>query len=187
MTEPVSKYIIRRLMPAPLPDHIDPWKLAAAGTRLQGEVPLAGMARLTPLLNKLDGNVAVDLQGGVDEGGTRFIAGQLNTCVELICQRCLEPLQIALNLELRLGLIRSESQATHLPAEFDPLLALESGITVSTLVEDELILALPFAPMHAENQACQRVGSIPADDQPAEEQTHPFAVLATLRGGGIPR
>jgi len=170
-------------MRASLPDHIDPWKLADAGMRLQGKISLAGMARLGASLSKQNGVVTVDLQGGVDEGGVRLISGQLLTCVEMICQRCLEPLQISLSVKLKLGLIRSESQAAQLPDEYDPLLAGESGIALAALVEDELILALPFAPMHAGAQSCWRMESNSPAEQPATTRTHPFAALAALRGG----
>lgn len=168
-------------MQAHLPNQIDLWKLAAAGSSLQGSLPQAGMTRLAAVANSLKGMVAVDLHGGTDEQGRRFIAGELKTCVEVVCQRCLEPLQYSLNVELKLGLIRSEAQATHLPAEYDPLLALETGNDMSALVEDELILALPFAPMHNKSQSCKRADTLLADKPPATKQSNPFAVLATLR------
>ncbi|MEZ5585174.1 MAG: YceD family protein [Candidatus Competibacteraceae bacterium] len=142
------------------------------------------MRRLSTLLRESIGTVSATLQGGVDEQQVHFIIGRLQTQLALICQRCLEPLQLPLTLELRLGLVRSTSQANTLPPEYDPLVAPENDIAVSDLIEDELILAVPFAPTHDETQVCQTLNAALADEAQSETRlektTQPFAALSTL-------
>ncbi|MDQ2694556.1 MAG: YceD family protein, partial [Pseudomonadota bacterium] len=89
----------------------------------------------------------------------------------------LEPFGLPLQVDLCLGLVRSESQAAGLSDAYEPLLTAADSITVSELVEDELILALPFAPRHPD-AACAAAGQ---DVAPAKrDKPHPFAVLSTL-------
>ncbi|NJN45369.1 MAG: DNA-binding protein [Candidatus Competibacteraceae bacterium] len=171
-------------MQARPPNRIDPWNLAAKGVQWQGELPLAGMQRLSAMLRKSDGMVTVSLQGGVDDQKVHFISGRVQTRIELVCQRCLGPLQLPLTIDLRLGLVRSASQTGTLPPEYDPLVTPEKDIAVSDLVEDELILAVPFAPMHDETPACRTLNTSSAGEIPGETRlaktTQPFAALSTL-------
>mgnify|MGYP003353005379 CR=1 FL=1 len=75
-----------------------------------------------------------------------------------------------------------EQQAAELDAELeDDVLSLERSIDLRELVEDELLLALPLVPRHAE---CPEPLPLPDDEAPADvpEQPRPFAALAALKG-----
>ena len=106
-----------------LPDRIDPWQLAAENGRLDGELRLAALPRLAALLERAEGTVSVALAARVDEQGLRFVEGSLQTEVGLICQRCLGPLRLPLQVAVSLALIRAESEFARLPSQCEPLLA----------------------------------------------------------------
>lgn len=160
-----------------LPSRIDPWRLAAEGGRLDGALALAALPRLVTALNRADGVVKVALVAGVDRQGVHFIAGVMHTEVELVCQRCLEPLRVALDATVSLGLVHGEAEADRLPEEYEPLLVPEGVIHVADLVEDELLLALPRIPRHEDTRDCETDGY----RAPGRvEQDQPFATLASL-------
>lgn len=163
-----------------LPDQIDLWKLAATTARLQGEVALADMPRLTSLLSAFQDQVAVRLEGGTDKQQVPFVAGNLEVTVELICQRCLEPIQWPLSVAFRWGLVHAEGQAAGLPKEYDPLVVPESGVMISALVEDELILALPLIPRHNDIRQCEANGFALPPQAPSARR-NPFAALSPLK------
>ena len=102
---------------------------------------------------------------------TLAITGQ----VRLVCQRCLEPLEIPLaaTCELELAETLAEIDAADDPA--DRVLAARA-MAIADLVEDEAILALPMVPMH---EHCEN-GITKADPAVATA----FAALAGLRKGG---
>jgi len=181
LTEIGQAYIIPRLMQdPPCPNKINPWQLAAENGRLDGELMLAEMPRLA-VLNRAEGQVSVSLTAGLDEQGVRFIKGRLRTNVELVCQRCLGPLRLPLDVTVGLGLIRAEAEANRLPGEYEPLLAPEHGIALADLVEDELLLALPQIPRHEDLRECEVNGyAAPGSVTPGAERRQPFAVLASL-------
>ena len=166
-----------------LSDKIDPWKLATAGGRLEGEIPLERMSRLTSMVSNTEGQIKVVLKAGINEQGIRFLKGHVDTTVVLSCQRCLEPVQLPLRVDFQLAIIFSESQIPNLPAGYEPLLASEEGMMISELMEDELILALPLVAMHEDVSQCEALGFVlPGKDTPTgqEERVNPFAALSTL-------
>jgi len=164
-----------------LPEKLNPWRIAAENGRLEGALALAALPRLAAALNRTDGVVTVALTAGVDFGGVRFIAGTVQTQVELVCQRCLGLLSWPLDVGVSLGLVHHEAEVERLPEKYEPLLAPEGVVRVTDLVEDELLLALPQIPRHADASDCET-----RDDQPpASESTpvapgQPLAALASL-------
>lgn len=167
-----------------LPEKIDPWKLATAGGYLHGEIPLSSMHRLSSLLSGSEGSVGIAMNAGVDEHGFRFIIGHLETVVPMVCQRCLAAMRLPLEVNFRLGLVHSESQCKSLPRAYEPLVVTHGDILLSDLVEDELILALPIAPVHQDMSQCEACGYRLPDAQveldPQAGESKPFAVLSTL-------
>lgn len=66
------------------------------------------------------------------------------------CQRCLGPMLVALNVSSEFILVKDESE---IPPEEDDVedhdyLVAEAEMNVLQLVEDEILLALPYAPKH---------------------------------------
>lgn len=169
------------MLTPPLPDKINPWQLAAEDGRLEGELPLVALPRLVAALDGTEGTVRVALAAGTDGQNLPFIKGALRTEVELICQRCLGPLQLALDVPVSLGLVHGEAEFDRLPDDYDPLLVPENSISVTELVEDELLLALPQIPCHVDRRECEANGyGAPGPVALDAEHRQPFAVLATL-------
>jgi uncharacterized protein len=162
---------------------LNPWRLAAAGGRLEGVVALEALPRLAVLLNRTDGVVTVTVKVGVDEQGIHFVVGRLHSTIEVVCQRCLGPLRLPFDLTVRLGLARTEAEADQLPEGYEPLLVPESGLVLADWVEDELLLALPQIPRHDDLRECAANGYRAAlgESAPDPGSRRPFAVLAALR------
>ena len=118
--------------------------------RLSGEISADKKARLHL---RLTGNVAVP------------------------CQRCLEPMMIALSISSEFILVKDESE---IPPEEDDVkdydyLVAEAEMDVLQLVEDEILLALPYAPKH-EIKDCAVKAEVNERKAP-----NPFAVLRDFK------
>lgn len=164
-----------------LPEQIDPRRLARQASRLQGRLPLARLPRLGHYLSGSNGAVEVQLTFGIDPLGVRYVRGHLSTVVTMTCQRCMEPMEQALEVELSLGVVGGEAEGEQLPGEYDPLIVGDSPVRVADIVEEELILALPVVARH-ERDACA-APNVPAADDSADEESSdsPFAVLEELK------
>lgn len=74
---------------------------------------------------------------------------QVRTSIPQVCQRCLMPVRVALDVERWFRFVADEETAA---AEDDvseeDVLVLEPRMDVWSLMEDELLMALPLVPMH---------------------------------------
>lgn len=163
-----------------LPERVDAYELATARRSVRGTLPVSRMGRLSPLLASTQGEVSIELAFGVDEERTIFVVGRLTTTLRLYCQRCLEPLDVPLAAEVSLGVVRSDALARRLPGRYEPLVSNEETISLLELVEDELLLALPQAPMHAASDCAVQLSAVNRSDTVAKGES-PFAVLASLK------
>ncbi len=184
-------------------DIIEPLALAAQGRELEGKLRQSDLPRLLPLLFSVNGKVGSDkeknigatdveytLRFGLDEGGVPMVTGTVQTALVLECQRCMEGMTWPVAAKIRLGIASSRKAAEQLPASYEPLVVSEADITVATLIEDELILALPSIAMHEIDECPQgeaflglKEGSekVGPEDKSTPKRENPFAVLAELK------
>jgi uncharacterized protein len=157
-----------------LPALIDPVLLAERGARLAGRLALKGMPRLCESCVGEAGEVEVDLEFR-RPGELREMAGEVRAVIRVRCQRCLEPMELTLQTSPHLILLRPGEREDLVEAEADTLVV-DKPVALGTLIEDELILALPMIPMHAPG-ACPSG----AEGETTPQKRNPFAVLQNLK------
>ena len=176
----------------PLPRYLEPRKLARQGGEISGQTPVAGLPGLAEFSGGRERVVRARLCFERDEEGHYCIRGEVKTVLELCCQRCLEPFEYSVEAEVSLALVWSQDQARALPAHLDPLLISEDQVELASLLEEELLLALPLVASHRQ---CPRPLDNPAAD-PGENMNegstrpdgeNPFAVLERLKKDKGPR
>ncbi len=163
-----------------LPDRLDLLATAEAGRELRGRVALASLERVVPLLASPAGELQVVMRLGKDMGGTHYLSGSIHGNVVLQCQRCLDELTRALTIDFRLGLVRSQEEVARLADGYEPLLVTAEPASIADIVADEVLLALPFAPVHENVDECH---GLDKDYRPSTDaqRENPFAVLAGLK------
>ena len=162
-------------MSVQLPQRIDPLQLADRGARLVGTLALEDMVRLRTSLHDATGVVSVELDFERDGNAQRYLRGSLSTRLNVLCQRCLRPMQVDIKRRLGLALV---NLAETLTDQAESLLVDSETISLSDMIEDELILALPIAPLHLPAD-CSANAARPDGDN--RETVNPFAALASLR------
>lgn len=151
--------------------------LADEGRRFELQIPLRQLARVAPLLADPDGSVRGSVQLLREQG--RVMADvALQAELQLRCQRCLGPVRTSLESGSRVAMVESETEAATLPPELETALAPEGRVRLADLIEEELLLALPAAPRHADGECPAAV----AVAQEGAQQTvqRPFAALGEL-------
>ncbi|MDR3087644.1 MAG: YceD family protein [Azoarcus sp.] len=163
---------------------VDVFRFALEGGKLEGEMPVAAFGRLADQLagngNKNGGAVRWRLAGCVDaEGKPRLDLGVTGR-LTLLCQRCLGELEWELVLDAALRPVRTGQTLPEDELENDEVDAIEfdGEVDVLSLIEDEIILALPIAPRHAD------CGILRPEQAAGGADFSPFAALAGLRGKG---
>ncbi|MBE0438936.1 MAG: DUF177 domain-containing protein [Gammaproteobacteria bacterium] len=167
-----------------LPKELDPFRLAQNGLKLEGQIPLADLPRLTQSLLSDQGMVDVKMAFDIDEVGTPYMKGEFSVSVSLTCQRCMSAMALDLNVDCLLALVKSERKVEGLAEQYEPwLLESNDPVLTSTVIEDELILSLPLVPKH--DIACLPDNIWTAGDDNIitedEKPVSPFAVLSSLK------
>ena len=174
-------------------------KLADARATIGLDIPVAELPGLPGELISGSGVLHAHVQFGREQG---FMVAQvvLRGQLELICQRCMGPMPLPIETSSPVLLVESEADAEAAPVEWETYLAAEGRLSLAALAAEELLLALPVVPLHADGSGCKVVGRQSAD-QPAPPQraaepapplagaaeqatTRPFADLRALLDGG---
>lgn len=174
-------------------ERLDVAEFSRLGGELTLELPVASFPRLAPELAATDGDVVARLQGRLMPVAGGKAQPWLNLSVtaglQLSCQRCLEAMPHPMELDLRFRFVADERQAEREDeASEEDVLALTRSLDAVELIEDEILMALPLVPMHAE---CPRdaptvvaAGAALAVADPAQTEMQPrqrpFAGLAGL-------
>jgi len=156
---------------------IDGFEFASAGASKQGIWPLGDFPRLRDLLAAHAGEVAYELDGVRDRRGLPGLRVRVRGTLQLRCQRCLEamPFEVQTDATLVLAGTLAEIYAEPADAHAEDRVVAGKEMPVRDLIEDELILAVPYAPRH---ESC--IGR-PATD--AQGKPSPFAGLRGLMSG----
>ena len=150
---------------------IDGFEFASAGATQQGVMPLGGFSRLRDLLASDAGEVAYEVKGLRDARGRPSLRVRVRGALPLRCQRCLEAMRFEVDEEEMLVLAATQAEIDGDPADAqapDRVLA-GKEMALSELIEDELLLAVPYAPRHE--------GCSPGKAERDEERFSPFAGL----------
>jgi len=156
---------------------IDSLEFARTGQTLRGSLPLPGLARLKDSLVDALGMVEFEVTGGHDARRRPILTLAIHGMLRLQCQRCLGALEHPLRvLNTMLLVTAGESAAGGLDEEDAEWIEASGTLDVATLVEDEIMLSLPYAPRHEEG-SCRHVGTAAADGAAASA----FGKLAVLK------
>ena len=177
------------------PDSLDVRAFAQAGADLQADDPMTRFERLVaeahadeaqPNLGSVTWQAHGEMRAGASGGAPAvWLHLQAKTSVPLTCQRCLGPVDTPLKVDRWFRFVNDEATAA---AEDDDceedLLALEPRPRLHDVLEDELLMELPLAPLH---ETCpvpvvmQASDPMVGMDGDEPERKNPFAGLAKLK------
>lgn len=156
---------------------IDSLEFARSGQVLRGNLTVAELKRLKESLADDQGGIEFAVKGGHDARRRPILALEISGLLHLQCQRCLGRLDYKLRLSNTLLLVGADEVAGgHLDDEDAEWIEASGELDVAMLVEDEIILGLPYAPRHEEG-TCRPVGAT-TEGNPADAA---FAKLEALR------
>jgi len=161
---------------------------AQTGARLSGVRNGSEFGRLLPepagshgvgqVFFEAFGELRLNAQGAM----STWIGLAARTTMPMVCQRCLEPVDVDIDFSREFRFVATEAQAEleDDQSEEDVLVS-APDFDLLALVEDELLMSLPPSPKH---QRCPRPVKLAVADKDfvvAEEVVNPFAVLGQLK------
>ncbi|HLP99238.1 MAG TPA: YceD family protein [Sideroxyarcus sp.] len=140
---------------------------------MRGEIAVAELARLADLLARPDGMLVYIVRGYREDDREMLEVSLQGRCI-LKCQRCLGEMDYPVAVTSRLRLLSSDVMDEI--EEDDEVDAIEADprLDVVALIEEELLLGMPFAPKHPEGECAPATNDL-------QQKANPFAVLARLK------
>ena len=175
-------------MSGPRVQEVDVSELAAQGASLERHFPLKGFARLISAIapgSQADNrDVTARFRFGREQGKS-IATVEVDARLPLICQRCLQPVELPVTSSTRLVFVDHSGEPDPLASEREPFETRGGLLALADVVEEELLLALPLVPAHDEENACEAF--VPDFDgteevASAERAQLPFAALKDLLG-----
>lgn len=131
-----------------LPRTVSVRRAAQAGSELRGDVDLASMPRVAAAVLGANSPLEVSLVFGESDTGKRTVRASVDGVVQLECQRCLQPVDVALAARSFLTVVAHDEEAKARIRDVDPLIVPGDELDVIGLLEEEILLALPIVALH---------------------------------------
>jgi len=151
---------------------IDSLDFARKSREIHGIVAHLDFPRLCEVLQSADGSLEYWLEGNRNDRGEAELLMRICGEMKLVCQRCLEIMNFSLDASTRF-VVLDESAMPSPEDESDEVeyLAADAKMDVLALIEDEVLLALPYAPVHKDAH-CH-----PTESVGVTKKESPFKVL----------
>jgi uncharacterized protein len=159
--------------------------LVGTETTLDFTIPLAELPRVSHELTSKDGEAKGHVRFSRQQG--QAVADlEVSAQPEVVCQRCMQPMRWPVTVKSRVALVSDYDSADRVPREMEVFLVEADSVSVRDLVDEEVMLALPNVPRHAEDNECARLKvQLPGqpdepEDAPDLQVQKPFAQLGEL-------
>ena len=173
------------------PHRLDVRRFAEEGAELDATEQLRRLSRLFGETTDADPALPVHWHARGEMTNPQHVQPEIwvhleaESIVPLVCQRCLQPVDMPLAVDRSFRFVADEATAAAQDDEVEEdLLALSHSFDLLELVEDELLMEVPVAPRH---EVCPEPVKMSVADAGFEEagaeKENPFAVLGRLKTG----
>jgi uncharacterized protein len=160
-------------------DTVDAMLLATRGSEIEQTFAMSDLPRVSDYAT--DANAHATLVARFrNMDGKVWIDGEVTAALRMSCQRCMQPVDVPVDDEFSVMLIGSENELDALAPEQDAIVAEAERLDLRWLTEEQLLLASPLVPLHADEAECgvgvakQTTASAPVETQ------RPFADLRAM-------
>jgi uncharacterized metal-binding protein YceD (DUF177 family) len=122
---------------------------------------------------------------GFEDGPERLprVRLKISGSLDLECQRCLQAFECPIEVDTVLTVVSDEEQIDQIEDPFDSILVNADGLNIAGVIEDEVLAALPIAPVHGPGSDCADSGEAGVETPIDSVRTNrPFEGLGALIG-----
>jgi uncharacterized protein len=158
-------------------ERVDCLRLADEAASLRREYDLASLPRVRDLLAEGGGTLRAAFDFAKTASGRAGATVRIEAEPRLVCQRCLQAFRLPVAATSEIEFADGEPAPD---AEREGYLMEQGSVLLRDLAEEELLLALPFAPACGAPRLCGNAASVATGPVTAEKTTRPFSGLQAL-------
>jgi uncharacterized protein len=177
---------------SPGPDEqVNAKELAARAAVVERRLEQAQLARVTEAGGLPGTRIDAQLRFGTFEGRTTVDVRVAGVAM-IACQRCMQPCESTVDEVAQVMIVRDEDEVV--PGGYEPFVGMPEHLSLTALIEEQVLLAMPLVPMHelgspqCRSNGAEVVALTPSSaDEPqaasaaaVEEKQTPFANLREL-------
>ena len=129
-------------------NRVDAAKVINQEGHISAEIAITQLQRFAQGLESDNGCIKLQLKFTLDESGHQVVKGNLTGQVDIECQRCLETVQVDLDIVVNWAIVSTEDAAKSLPKVYDPIILDDRFWDLLEAVEDDLIVSMPIVAYH---------------------------------------
>ncbi|HPE59272.1 MAG TPA: YceD family protein [Thiolinea sp.] len=152
---------------------------------LRGVLPLSQLPRVQEVTaTDTTGAFTVSLDFLTSDSGLPMIRGRVQGQVQLVCQRCLEPMLQDVDADVEVVLTASQTDRQPEAVGYELCIVEDERLHLPDFVEDEILLALPVSPRHESCEPArplQEVSAAELAEIDGQGKSNPFAALKNLK------
>ena len=131
------------------------------------------------------GNISISASLKLNDQLNPNISGEINANMNLICQRCLGPINWNQTIVYSIDFMKeAHNQAGQ--KNVDYISINDEGIVLLDLLEDEVLSSIPMSIMHKNIELCENIDKLSmflrSSDEKTEKKNKPFSDLSEILG-----
>lgn len=132
-------------IPVSVENIVDAEVCARAGSTIARHFSAAELPRLREAGGQDEASIEANFQFS-EFDGRPAVAGELHGVAWVTCQRCMQPVSVAIDDQFQVLIVEEERNDE--PGGYEPVVANASRLDLLWLAEEQVLLALPLVPMH---------------------------------------
>lgn len=159
---------------------VSPRDYARNNREWRGAVPLDTFDRLSREINSDCNAVDVHLKFSLNENGHVRMQGSAALDASIPCHRCTESMSTTVCADVDALIVRNDVLAQALVHETDVMVIEDNPVDVAVLLEDDLLMSIPWRVCDEGEECPNLVTKTQAVDIAGNDKQRPFANLRTL-------
>ena len=139
----------------------------------QGFIRFLIFLRISEIASNKKDNIRVNLSFYLKNNKTPCVDGIIHLDIVLACQRCLDDLSIALQVNFNLAFVRHNQESEELDSHYEIYVIEDEELATHDLISDEILLSVPMVPTH--DYDC--IKEIKEQQIVERKSENPFAIL----------
>lgn len=164
-----------------IPTEIDPFLCADQNRRYELAFKADDFSRILDDLKDGSQPINAELEFSRD-GKIIKLMGRIYGHLMLQCNACLEDIDFPVDIDVNLAIIRDEAMVELLDDDVDPCLLDEDNLSLKQVVEDELVIVMPYVARH--DQCPTELPTTSKTDDftlETDDKPNPFEALKDLK------
>jgi len=164
------------MQPASARRFLDVEELASRRAVIAGFVEATSMPRLLDIVSETPRAIAYRIEFTRDTSRRPKMIGRMDGMLSLVCQRCLDSLDWWFDMKFESLVVADDREEAD---GQDAVVCPGGRIALEPTIEDELLLAMPQAPVHPHG-TCEAPTIRMANGGSSSSERHPFSALRAL-------